>query len=40
MLLLTEVRYCQKMIVDGIYCMAYDLQLATIIQMAAQANGD
>ena len=40
MLLLTEVRYCQKMIVDGIYCTAYDSQLAAIIQRAAQANGD
>jgi hypothetical protein len=40
MLLLTEVQYCQKMIVNGIYCMAYDSQLATIIQRTVQANGD
>ena len=38
--IMTEVQYCQKMIVDGIYCIAYDPQLATIIQRAVQANGD
>ena len=40
MLLLMEVQYFQKMIVDGIYCMAYDLQLAKIIQRSVQTNGD
>ncbi|KAN0117986.1 hypothetical protein V8E52_005573 [Russula decolorans] len=30
----------EKMIVNGIYCMAYDSQLATIIQRTVQANGD
>ncbi|KAF8492748.1 hypothetical protein F5888DRAFT_870031 [Russula emetica] len=30
----------EKMIVEGIYCTAYDSQLATIIQRAVQANGD